>query len=56
MSEQKEAIQALLDNVRNTVKSIAAEDKLTIVIAKEAAIYQDESLDITPKVLKKMSS
>lgn len=56
MSAQNEAIQSLIDNVKTAVKKIAAEDKLTVVIAKEAAIYQDDSLDVTAKVLKKMDS
>lgn len=56
MSAQNEAIQSLIENVKGAVKKIAADDKLTVVIAKEAAIYQDDSLDITSKVLKKMDS
>lgn len=56
MAAQNEAVQSLIENVRNIVKKIAAEDKMNMVIAKEAAIYMDESLDITAKVLKKMDS
>jgi outer membrane protein len=56
MAAQNEAVQSLIENVRNIVKKIAAEDKMNMVIAKEAAIYMDDSLDITAKVLKKMDS
>lgn len=56
MTAQNEAVQSMIENVRNAVKKIAAEDKYSIVITKEAAIYMDDTLDITPKVLKKMAS
>lgn len=56
MTAQNEALQSMIGNVQNVVKKIAAEDKYTVVIAKEAAIYMDDNLDITSKVLKKLDS
>ena len=56
MTAQNEAVQSMIENVRNTVKKIAAEDKIDIAIAKEAAIYLDDKYDITAKVLKRMAS
>jgi outer membrane protein len=56
MTAQNEALQTMLESVRSAVKKIAAEEKYTMVITKEAAIFMDDNLDITSKVLKKMSS
>jgi outer membrane protein len=56
MTAQNEAVQSMVEKVRNAVKKIAADDKYTIVLTKEAAIYMDDSLDITSKVIKKMES
>jgi outer membrane protein len=54
MQAQNEALQSMIDNVRNAVKKLAASEKYTIVLAKEAAIF-DENLDITDKVMKALA-
>lgn len=56
MTAQNEALQSMISNVQNVVKKIANEEKYTMVIAKEAAIYMDDNLDITNKVMKKLDS
>lgn len=54
MTAQNEAVQSMIENVRNAVKKLAASEKYTMVLAKEAAIY-DDNLDITDKVIKAMA-
>jgi outer membrane protein len=55
MTAQNEAVQSMIEKVRSAVKKLAASEKYTVVLAKEAAIF-DDNLDITDKVIKEMGS
>ena len=54
MTAQNEAVQSMIEKVRSAVKKLAASEKYTVVLAKEAAIFED-NLDITDKVIKEMA-
>ncbi len=56
MAAQNDASQKLIDGVKKIVKDIASAEKLNVVLIKQAAIFSDDTYDITSKVLKKMSS
>lgn len=48
---QNESFKALFDKVKTISQKIAKKEKLNVVITSEAALYFDNSLDITSRVL-----
>lgn len=56
VAAQQEAQTKLIDSLKKVVKEVATAEKLNFVLIKQAAIFNDESFDITAKVLKKMGA
>lgn len=54
MQAQNAAMKTLFDNVRSYAKQVAAKRHLNVVITTEAALYFDDTLDITHQVLDKL--
>ena len=54
MAAQKKAMQSILNDVETAVNSIAKAKDLDLVLTKASIAYNDDSMDITDQVVKKL--
>lgn len=54
MAAQRKAMQSILNDVEGAVNSIAKSENLDLVLTKASIAYNDDNMDITNQVVKKL--